>query len=74
MKKNQRGEMRGRCREQREGGDAESRGALNVCLGLENILFILVFLSGGLVEPVRFNLFQTLKTETEPNRNFFVIF
>jgi hypothetical protein len=49
-------------------------GALNVCLGLENILFILVFLSGGLVEPVRFNRFQTLKTETEPNRNFFVIF
>jgi hypothetical protein len=26
MKKNQRGEMRVRCREQREGGDAESRG------------------------------------------------
>jgi hypothetical protein len=49
-------------------------GALNVCLGLENILFILVFLNGGLVEPVRFNRFQTLKTETEPNRNFFVIF
>jgi hypothetical protein len=45
---------------------------VNVGLGLENILFILVFLSGGLVEPVRFNRFQTL--ETEPNRNFFVIF
>jgi hypothetical protein len=25
MKKNQRGEMRGRCREQMEGGDAESK-------------------------------------------------
>jgi hypothetical protein len=49
-------------------------GALNAGLGLENILFILVFLSDGLVEPVRFNRFQTLETETEPNRNFFVIF
>ena len=57
------------------GGEMQKAGgALNVGLGLENILFILVFLSGGLVEPVRFNRFQTLKTETEPNRNFFVIF
>jgi hypothetical protein len=41
----------------------------------KNILFIVVFfLSAGLVEPVRFNRFQTLETETEPNRNFFVIF
>jgi len=56
------------------GGRCRKQGGLNVCLGLENILFILVFLSGGLVEPVRFNRFQTLKTETEPNRNFFVIF
>ena len=55
MKKNQRREMRGRCREQ-----MESKGkGVNVGLGLENILFILAFLkkSGGLVEPVRFNLF-----------------
>jgi hypothetical protein len=54
----------GGCREQRKGGDAESQrakegregeGGLNVGLGLENFLFILVlFLSGGLVEPVRF--------------------
>jgi hypothetical protein len=78
MKKNKRGEMRGRCREQREMQRARGqreRGWLNVGLGLENFLFILVlFLSGGLVELVRFNRFQTLKTETEPNRIFFVIF
>ena len=48
MKKNQRGEMRERCREQMEGGDAESKwrvmgGGVNVGLGLENILFILAF-------------------------------
>jgi len=43
-------------------------------LGLKNILFILVFLSVGLVEPVRFNRFQTLETKTELNQNFFVIF
>jgi len=49
MKKNKRGEMRGRCREQKEGGDAESQrakeegGRLNVGLGLENFLFIFVF-------------------------------
>jgi len=61
-----------------EGGDAESKwrvmgGGVNVGLGLENILFILAFfLSGGLIEPVRFNQFQT--SETELNRNFFVIF
>jgi len=43
MKKNKRGEMRERCREQRKGGDAESQrakegreGGLNVGLGLEN--------------------------------------
>jgi hypothetical protein len=44
MKKNKRGEMRGRCREQRKGRDAESQrakegregGGLNVGLGLEN--------------------------------------
>jgi hypothetical protein len=46
-----RGEMQ-RAREQRKGG---REGGLNVGLGLENFLFILVlFLSGGLVEPVRF--------------------
>jgi hypothetical protein len=65
MKKNKRGEIRGRCREQRkgEGGrcrDVESKGRgeggrLNVGLGLGNFLFILVlFLSGGLVEPIWF--------------------
>jgi len=34
----------------------------------------LLFFKCWLVEPVRFNRFQTLETETEPNRNFFVIF
>jgi hypothetical protein len=57
-----------RRREQREG----RLSLKNVTLGLglqKNILFILVFfLSAGLVEPVRFNRFQTLKTETKPNR------
>jgi hypothetical protein len=53
-----------RCREQRKGGGEMQRqrvkegregGRLNVGLGLGNFLFILVlFLSGGLVEPVRF--------------------
>ena len=68
MKKNKRGEMRGRCREQREmqrAREQRERGWLNVGLGLENFLFILAFfLNGGLVEPVRFNRFQTLETET----------
>jgi len=59
-----------RHREQREG-----RLSLeNVTLGLglqKNILFILDFFSSaGLVEPVRFNRFQTLKTETKLNRIF----
>ena len=40
----------------------------------KNILFIYIFLSAGLVEPVRFNRFQTLETETESNRNFFCDF
>jgi hypothetical protein len=36
-------------------------GWLNVGLGLENFLFILVlFLSGGLVEPVRFGSIQSV--------------
>jgi len=35
----------------------------------KSILFIVVFfLSAGLVEPVRFNRFQNLEIETEPNR------
>jgi hypothetical protein len=36
-------------------------------LGLENIVFVLVFFKCWLVAPVRFGSFQTLKTETEPN-------
>jgi hypothetical protein len=53
--------------------NGEQWEGVNVGLGLENILFILAFFkSGGLIELVRFNRFQTL--ETEPNRNFFVIF
>ena len=69
MKKNKRGEMRGRCREQRKGGG----GRLNVGLGLGNFLFILVlFLSGGLVEPVRFGSVQSVldfenRNRTEPD-------
>jgi hypothetical protein len=53
---------------------ANGEGRLNVTLGLglENILFILVFLSAGLVESIRFNRFQTLKTES--NLKYFVIF
>jgi hypothetical protein len=54
---------------------------LNVILGLEKIVFILVFffLSAAWLNrfgSVRFNRFQTLETETEtePNHNFFVIF
>jgi hypothetical protein len=50
---------------------------MNATLGLEikNILLIFTFfLSVGLVEPVRFNRFQTLETKTELNQNFFVIF
>jgi hypothetical protein len=35
-------------------------------------IYTCFFLSADLVEPVRFNRFQTLKTE--PNRKFFVIF
>ena len=57
--------------EQREG----VVGNTNLGLGLEkNILFILVFFfsSAGLIESIRFNRFQTLKTK--PTRNFFMIF
>jgi hypothetical protein len=65
IKKNKRGEMMGRCREQRKGGRGEMQryreqrkgggGRLHVGLGLGNFLFILVlFLSGGLVEPIQF--------------------
>jgi hypothetical protein len=47
-----------RAREQMKGGRG---GWLNVGLGLENFLFILVlFLSGGLVEPVRFGSIQSV--------------
>ena len=65
-----------RAREQRKEG--REGGWLNVGLGLENFLFILVlFLSGGLVEPVRFGSVQSVsdfenRNRTEPN--FFVIF
>ena len=45
---------------------------MHLGLGLEKHIIYTFFLSAGLVEPVRFNQFQTL--ETEPNRNFFVIF
>jgi hypothetical protein len=50
---------------------------LKVILGLENVVFILFFLRAGWLnrfDSVRFNRFQTLETETEPNRNFFVSF
>ena len=66
-------------------GDAESKlkgggGCLqNVTLGLglrkKHVIYtFFFFFNGGWVEPVRFNRFQTLKTKTEPNRIFFVIF
>jgi len=47
-------------------------GLLKVILGLGFFLFILAFffLSAGKVEPVRFNRFWTLETETESNWNF----
>jgi hypothetical protein len=68
-----------RQREGRGGGWESENGDLN--LGLENMLFILFFFfsRASLVEPgrfgsVRFNRFQTLKTETKPNRKYFVIF
>ena len=59
--------QRQRAKEGREGG------RLNVGLGLGNFLFILVlFLSGGLVEPVRFGLVQSVldfenRNRTEPD-------
>jgi hypothetical protein len=49
----------------------------DLSLGLENILFILVFFfsrANLVADSVRFNQFQTLKTKTEPNRKYFVIF
>jgi len=54
-----------RCREQRKGG------RLNVGLGLGNFLFILVlFLSGGLVEPIRFGSVQSVQSVSDfENRN-----
>jgi hypothetical protein len=55
-------------RQSREKG----RLRMHLGLGLEKHIIYTFFLSAGLVEPVRFNQFQTL--ETEPNRNFFVIF
>jgi hypothetical protein len=68
-------------------GDAESKlkgggGCLqNVTLGLglrkKHVIYTFFFLMvAGLNRfgSVRFNRFQTLKTETEPNRIFFVIF
>jgi len=72
------GRGRERCIEKRGGAatflfrECREQGWLRV---RKIILFIVVFfLSAGLVEPVRFNWFQTLETETEPNQNFFVIF
>ena len=63
--------MRGGEVRDREGGGA---ARVRKCLYL-----YLFFFKCWLIEPVRFgsvrfNLFQTLETETEPNRNFFVIF
>ena len=47
-------------------------------LGLENIVFIGGFFSSAgwlnRFSSVRFNRFQILETETEPNQNFFLIF
>jgi len=66
--------------EKGKGGLKGGKGRLmaKVILGLENVVFILTFfLSVGWLNrfgSVRFNRFQTLETETEPNRNFFVIF
>jgi len=70
MKKNQRREMRGRCREQ-----IESKGKGGECRFRVRKHFIYTCFfkkSGGLVEPVRFNLFQTLKTEPEIFCNFLI--
>jgi hypothetical protein len=66
-----------RQRAARGGGWESENGDLS--LGLENMLFILVFFfsRASLVEPGRFgwfNRFQTLKTEIEPHRKYFVIF
>jgi hypothetical protein len=61
------------------GGGGERVGG-RLGLGLRKFVFILVFFfKCWLIEPVRFGLvrfnrFQILETETEPNRNFFVIF
>jgi len=83
MKKNKKGEMKGRCREQRKGGRGEMqrcreqrKGArLNVGLELGNFLFILVlFLSGGLVEPVRFGSVSDFENRNRTESDFFVIF
>jgi hypothetical protein len=72
MKKNKRGEMRGRCREQREmqrAREQRERGWLNVGLGLEKFLFILAFfLNGGLVELVWFDSVQSVSNFGNRNR------
>jgi hypothetical protein len=55
----------------------KERGRLRVHLGLgleKTYYLYFFFLSVGLVEPVRFNQFQTLETEIESNRNFFCDF
>jgi len=63
-----------RCREGR-GRGRQRRRLMADTLGLENNVFILVFsFKYWLVEPVRFNRFQTLETKTKPNRKVFVIF
>jgi len=57
-----------RDREQRKEGREGGR-RLNVGLGLRNLLFILVlFLSGGLVEPIRFGSVQSVSDFENRNR------
>jgi len=63
-----------RCREGRGRGQ---RRLMADTLGLENNVFILFFLSAGWLNRfglIQFNRFQTLETETKPNRKVFVIF
>jgi len=57
-----------RQRRERVGGGEGRLGLGNVCI------YTCFFFKCWLIEPVRFNRFQTLEAETEPNRNFFVIF
>jgi hypothetical protein len=56
--------------------DREERGWGGGGARVRKFVFILVFFffKCWLIEPVRFNRFQTLETKTEPNRIFFVTF